>query len=433
MVWNPPSEVSVEQIEAASRAAVERADEPISVEQYLFTIESLGLEWDVGGAVYQPRGAVTTGPDGRPVGVFLIHGGGGDHRGFDTMARLLARQKGYRVVTVTYPGNLYLGPDHGAADPYDWPGDTFGPDGAIRTPMWRRGEVIDSGQYDLVEEVGDDVFRAKYGTLMFLRAKPGTRFHDRLAAWPGAYEDAFVAACARFLPADTYSIYASGVSTGGPFAHMLLQRVPNIVGLVGAESSPYGAIFSRMLGQGWPYDFDMMTIRTWRDVARYAGPEAGPEAYRRLPWLMEEVFEKHRSMTHRPLLKAQHLVQFAAVDALEHAAQATARRLGLDEAGTKELVDRFTGYPFPLGEGARPVPPLLYCIMANSRDHTYQRYSEILLPALAELDPAPKASIVRFAVGVHSYQQPLGDLPFGTAPAVADVWADAISGGYYLT
>src|SRR5690606_28597935 len=134
MTWVPPKRVTVEQIEESSRAAVARDDVPVDVEEYLFRIESLGLQWDVGGAVYQPRSAVATGADGRPVGVFLIHGGGGDHRGFDTMARLLARTKGYRVVTITYPGNLYLG-----GDGYDWPGDTFGDDGAIRTPMWLKG------------------------------------------------------------------------------------------------------------------------------------------------------------------------------------------------------------------------------------------------------------------------------------------------------
>ncbi|MBB5788832.1 hypothetical protein [Jiangella mangrovi] len=427
MVWTPPATVSVEQIRESSRGAEARAGEPIDVEQYLFTIESLGLPWDIGGAIYQPRGPVAVGPDGKAVGVFLIHGGGGDHRGFDTMARLLAQGKGYRVVTITYPGNLYL-----EGETYDWPGDTFGDDGSIRTPMWKKGEAVTPDQYDLVEIKGDDVFRAKYGTLMFLKAHPGSRFFDRLAAWPMAYEDAFVEACRRFLPAEDYSIYCSGVSTGGPFAHMILQRVENIVGLVGAESSPYGSIFSAMLDQGWPYDFDMMTVRTWRDVARYAGPEAGADAGRRLPWLMEEVFEKHRAMTHRPLLKAQHLVQFCATDALERAAEASAARLGLGEDATKELKTRFAGYPFPLGGDARPVPPLLYSIMANSRDHTFQRYDEILLPALARLDPAPKANIVRFDIGVHQYQAPLGDLPYGTAPAVADLWADAIDGGYYL-
>jgi pimeloyl-ACP methyl ester carboxylesterase len=392
----------------------------------LLRIDSLDLPWDVGGLVYDPAGPIATGPDGKQIGVLLIHGGGGDHRSFDVMARLLAG-KGYRVVTVTYPGNLYLGNKE-----HDWPGDTMEGNGKARTPIWAQDEEIDQDQYDLVERQGDDIFRAKYGTLFFAHAKPGTRFYDRLAAQPMAYEEAYQAVCLKFLGPDTFSIYCSGVSTGGHQAHLLLQRVPNIVGLVGAESSPFGSIFGKMLNQGWPYNFDMMTVRTWRDVARYAGPEAGPEGARRLPWLMEEVFEKHRGMLHKPLMKAQQIVQFGAVDALRNAATAVAARLKLGDKASEELRDRFAAYPSPLPSSKRPVPPLLYCIMANSRDHSFERYNGILLPELAKLDTPPKARIVRFDEGIHTYQVVLPGLPYGTAPAVADMWEQAIMGGYYL-
>ena len=58
---------------------------------------------------------------------------------------------------------------------------------------------------------------------------------------------------------------------------MLLQRVENVVGLIGTESSPFGAIFSEMLEHDrGTIPFNYLTVRTWRDIARYAAPEAGP-------------------------------------------------------------------------------------------------------------------------------------------------------------
>jgi hypothetical protein len=428
MAWEPPEEVSVEEVRASSRRAEELYGKDINVEEYLIRIESLGLEWDVGGSIYTPTGEIPTGPDGKKIGAFLIHGGGGDHRGFDIMARMLASTKGYKVVTVSYPGNLYLGNES-----HEWPGDTMNQDGSARVPMWLKEEVIGPDQYDMIEDKGDDIFRAKYGTLFFARAKPGTRFYDRLAAWPIAYQDAYKEVCRRFLDEDTFSIYCSGASTGGHQAHMMLQRVPNIVGLVGAETSAFGSIFSKMLDQGWPFDFDMMTVRTWRDVARYAGPEDGARAAQRLPWLMEEVFEKHNSMLHKPLIKAQQIGQFAAYDALKNAARATAKRLNLNAEEAAELEERYLAYPAPLPASVKPMPPALYCIMANSRDHSFERYNGVLLPELAKLDQPPKARIVRFATGIHTYQVALPGLPYGTAPAVADMWHEAIMGGYYLS
>ncbi|MCW2881541.1 MAG: hypothetical protein JWQ95_5641 [Sphaerisporangium sp.] len=428
-MWTPPASVSREKLLQDSRnAEAVYSPDKVKVEEFLFRIESLGLPWDIGGAIYDPTGSPAWGPDGRRVGILLIHGGGEDHRSFDTLARLLAGCKGYRVVAVSYPGNLYLG-----NDTHDWPGDTIESDGSVRTPMWARDEIISPDQYDLVQDASDPAFHAKYGTLIFTRAREGTPFHHRLAAWPYAYEEAFRQTCARYLPEADYSIYASGHSTGGPLTHMLLQRVQNIVGFVGAESSPYGYIFAKMLGQGWPYDFDMMTVRTWRDVARYAGPEAGPEGSMRLPSLMEEVFARHASMTHLPLLKAQQLIQFCAVDALKNAAGAVAKRLRMTQRSTDELIERFAGYPFPLRSGARPVPPLIYCIMSGSRDHSAERYHGILLPELGKLEPAPKAHVVQFEDGTHYYQNAFGSHPFGTAPGVVELWSSAISGGYFLS
>jgi len=428
--WEPPNEITRPDIVAISNEVLARPDNPYTVRDDFFRIRSLELDWDICGQVYEPINpdSVLTGADGKRVGIFLLHGGGGDHRSMDTMARLLAGKFRIKVATMTYPGHYNLLDPKG-----DWPGDTINPDGTARVPLWDQRQPITSDQYDLVQDRSDPVLRAKYGTLFFLRAREGTAFYDRLGAWPLAFEEAMKAVCARNFPPGEYSVYAHGHSTGGPFVHMLLQRVPNLAGLVGMESSPFGSIFSQMLDQGWKFPFNYITVRTWRDTARYAGPEAGPEGARRLPWLIEDVMEDWERKKHLPGLKSQHLVQFAAVDTLEQAARHSAQRLQMSPVATEALVARFRGYPFHLsGEDAPPVPPLIYGLAEGSRDHTPERYRNILLPALAAMRPAPRVRLVLFRAGVHAYTKAESELPKGPAPAVAQLWHDAITGGYYI-
>ena len=428
--WTPPQQITREEIVRASDDVLARPELPITATEQVFRIRELGLDWDIGGMVYQPEDEanIPTGADGKKVGVFLLHGGAGDHRGKDEMARFLASRFGYKVATMTYPGKLYL------LDPSrDWPGDTVNPDGTARTPLWQVDRPITPDQYELIQDRSNPVYRAKWGTMFVLRAKKGTEFHDRMAAWPGAFEAAMVEVCRRNFPSDEFSIYAHGHSTGGPFVHMLLQRVPNIAGLIGMETSPFGHIFAAMLGMQWDYSFDQLVIRTWRHIAKYAGVEAGPEGMWRLPWIMEEVFEKWDRARTQPQFKAEYLVTYGAADALAAAARATAHRLTLNGDETNALVQRFTGYPRELtGPGARPVPPLLYGIAQGSRDHTIERYEQIVLPRLAAIDPAPRAKLVVFRAGVHGYERAEEDLPSGLLPAIASLWDDAIRCGYYV-
>jgi hypothetical protein len=381
--------------------------------------------------VYEPAdpASAAVGADGRRVGVFLLHGGGGDHRGKDRMARFLASKFGWKVVTLTYPGNLYL------LDPSrDWPGDTINPDGSARTPLWNLQAPITRDQYDLVEDRSDPAKRAKWGTLFFLRARPGTDFYWRMAAWPMAFEEAMQDVCRRHLPVGEYSIYAHGHSTGGPFVHMLLQRVENVAGLIGMESSPFGYLFSRMLGMTWDFPFNQLTVRTWRHIAKYAGAEAEEGAQWRLPWLMEDVFEAWDRTKVSAQFKAEYFLTYGSTQALGEMARATAERLRLDEDAAEDLVRHFQGYARELsGPGTRPVPPLLYGINRGSRDHTEDRYKKIVLPAVAQMKPAPKAQVVVFNAGVHSYEKAEEGLPRGTLPAVAELWKRAIEGGYYTT
>jgi hypothetical protein len=182
----------------------------------------------------------------------------------------------------------------------------------------------------------------------------------------------------------------------------------------------------------WDHPFNYLSVRSWRDIARYRGPEAGPEGMQRLPWLIEDIFEEWDSRKHLPNMKWQYQIHYGDPDALEVAARAVALRLQYSSSETADLVARYRGYVGALsGPGVRPMPPLLYAITANSRDHTREMYEDILLPLLAELDPAPKVSLTRFQAGVHSYMRPEPDLPRGVGPAMGQLWRDAITTGFY--
>ena len=126
-----------------------------------------------------------------------------------------------------------------------------------------------------------------------------------MAAWPVAFEEGMKEAMRRHLPEGTFSIYGEGHSTGGPFVSMLSQRVPNFAGVVATEHTPFGHVgamrdnWSGSLGKVSGFErvstddavrsdpFNELYIRTWRDLARYAGPEAlgqqGPAALMQLP------------------------------------------------------------------------------------------------------------------------------------------------------
>src|SRR5262249_11824799 len=149
-------------------------------------------------------------------------------------------------------------------------------------------------------------------------------------------------------------------------------------------------------------------IRTWRDCARYAGPEAlgreGPSALMRLPSLMEEVLDWWDQEKPRPQFKAEYIITHNIAKSLSETAQVSAERLGLSQSDTKALVEHYCGYPFPLsGHGAKPVPPVLFAIAKDSRDHSPEVYQEVVLPMFATIDPAPRVSVSRFGAGTHFY------------------------------
>jgi hypothetical protein len=96
-------------------------------------------------------------------------------------------------------------------------------------------------------------------------------------------------------------------------------------------------------------------------------------------------------------------------------------------------VAQYQAYPLPLqAAGVKPLPPLLYGIAQGSRDHTLERYTQVVLPAYAALQPRPRAAVVRFQAGVHGYEKAEAGLPRGVLPAVLQLWSTAIARGYYL-
>ncbi len=437
--WDPPSEVSREEIVEISRTVLTMPEIRLKTREDIFRIRALDMVWDMGAMVYEPEdpSKIPTGPDGNKIGVFLIHGGSGDHRSKDREARFLVAKFGFKVVSMSYPGRLYL------LDPSrDWPGDTIKPDGSVRTPIWNTDKLITEDQYEIVE---DTSLHIKYGTLTLACAKEGSEFYNRMAGWPAAFEEAGKDLMRRHLPVGEYSIYIHGHSTGGPFSFMLTQRVENIVGVIGMETSPFGYILrvqARSSGNptGKQYGdlpFNCLHIRTWRDTARYAGPEAlmqeGPEALMRLPTLIEEVFQSWERGKNRPNFKAEGPIHFGSVHQLSQAARAAAKWLNMSTGETQALIEQYVGYSRELrGVDIKPVPPVIFGMALASADHTPERYQQVTLPMFAAMDPPPKVRLVEFKAGTHGYSSPEPDLPMGTFPAVAKLWYDAIINGYYL-
>jgi hypothetical protein len=447
--WRLSAGVSRRRAEAISRAVLARRRARLVRQEDIFRLHALGLDWDIGVMVYTPHGRVARGADGRKAGFFLLHGGNGDYKSVEPLALLLAERFRYKVVSMTFPGRLYL-PDPSR----DWPGDTLDAHGRARMPLWKRGEVIGPDQYTIVRDTG---LRARYGTRAFARARPGTLFHERMAAWPVAFDDGMLEACRRHLPTDTYSVYAHGHSTGGAFTAVLSQRLENFAGQTEVETAPIGVInrakhaWSGSMGKikgfakSGPNEaddvlndpFTDLYLRSWRDRARYAGPEAlgreGPAALMRLPMLMEEILDGWAEERLRPQFKAEFPVTHNVAATLARAARTAARRLGLDRAATSALVDRYLHYGrYRERPDARPVPPILFVNSRYSRDNSEEVFRAVVLPMLARLDPAPRTRLVMVDAGSHIYMEPDGPrLPLGIAPVAASLFDAAIQGGFF--
>lgn len=424
--WEPPSVVSPAEVLSLNHQVAALPDLPINVVEDIFRINALEMDWDIGVVVYEPQepSRTPTGPDGKKTGVFLLHGGVSDFKSVEGIAKTLASKYAIKVATMTFPGRFYF------SDPSrDWPGDVEYDDGAARTPLWSKETRITRDQYTIVQDTSK---RAEYGTLISLSAKPGTEFYYRMAAWPAAFEEAIKETARRQFPEGEFSIYVHGHSTGGPFAMMASQRVPNIAGLLGYGSSPFGWMYPVISGDDWPFPFGQLRLRTWRDTARYLY-EGMKDLDIGLPMLIELTFERWESAKKRPNFKAEDFIHKNSTQALEAAARVSAGRLKLSNHESDALVQCYLGYTRELsGTGIKPVPNFLSIHGINDDTVTLQRCQRSL-PLFAALSPAPKVRPVSLGAGVHSWGWTDDRLAQGIVPPVAKLWHDAIMNGFFLT
>ena len=152
----------------------------------------------------------------------------------------------------------------------------------------------------------------------------------------------------------------------------------------------------------------------------------------RLPWLMEEILDAWENARKRPQFKAEYMITHNILGSLEQAARVSAARLELDQSATDALIERFKGYTRELsGPNVKPVPPFLFVISKDSRDHSPEVYREVILPAFSAMTPTPRVAVTRMLAGVHTYTKPEADLPMGIAPAAAQYYHDAIMAGFF--
>ncbi len=424
--WETPCVVSRDEVIALNHEVMAMPTIEARTGEDLFRIHALEKEWDIGIVVYGPSDSskIPVGPDAKKIGIFLLHGGVSDFKSVERVARLLAEKFAIKVATMTFPGRFYF-PDPSR----DWPGDVENLDGSARTPLWSKETRITPDQYTIVK---DSSKRESYGTLISLAAKKGAEFYDRMAAWPVAFEEAVMETARRQFPDGEFSIYIHGHSTGGPFAMMATQRIPNIKGVLGYGSSPFGYMYPVISGDHWNFPFNQLRLRTWRDTARYMY-EGLKKSGIGLPMLIELTFERWEIAKKRPNFKAEDFIHKNSTRSLEEAARVSAARLRLSNRETDNLVQRYLGYTREIsGPSVKPVPPFLSIHGIGDDTVTLQRCQRSL-PLFAKLSPAPKIRCVSLGAGVHSWGHTEPDLPAGIAPPVAKLWYDTIINGFYLT
>ena len=94
-----------------SRKVLAMPDIPLQAREEMIRIRVLEMDWDIAAMVYEPvdPAKIPTGADGRKVGLFLLHGGSGDHRSMDRLARFLTSKFGYKIVNMSVPGRVVAG------------------------------------------------------------------------------------------------------------------------------------------------------------------------------------------------------------------------------------------------------------------------------------------------------------------------------------
>ncbi len=98
--------------------------------------------------------------------------------------------------------------------------------------------------------------------------------------------------------------------------------------------------------------------------------------------------------------KAAYIVTHNITDSLAEGARVSAARFKMNQDETDALVNHFIGHTRELsGANVKPVPPFLFEISKDSRDHSPEVYAEVIMPGFRAMKPAPKSGITRFGAG----------------------------------
>ena len=108
--WEPPAALSLEQVSQLDRQVASMPDLSVLVHEDIFRIRELEMDWDIGVVVYDPENAdnIPIGPDGKKIGIFLLHGGVSDFKSVERIARILPGKFGIKVASMTFPGRFYF-------------------------------------------------------------------------------------------------------------------------------------------------------------------------------------------------------------------------------------------------------------------------------------------------------------------------------------
>ena len=278
--WQAPEFISREQC-VRDTEEVLACRYPHQTNRRYFRTNVLGMDWDIGMVAPEPEDSskVPVGADGKKTGIYLLHGGSGDLKCTEAM-QSCSQKFGYKVLAVSFPGRSISPIRPRLAGKYR------PRDGTVRTPIWKKGEVITPDQYDVVK---DTTKRKRYGTRTFAKPSP-TLISTTVWLLGRPPSRKAEGSLLRNFPEGEYSIYVHGHSTGGPFVSMLSQRVPTWRASRHG-TSPFGYIYcERASGAAtWERSQDTkkskrrtgptdplkeLYIRSWRDLARYQGPEA---------------------------------------------------------------------------------------------------------------------------------------------------------------
>ena len=75
--WEPPASISLDEVVKLNDEVGCKSGAAIEISEDIFRIHELAMDWDIGVVRYLPQDEmrIPSGPDGKKVGVFLLHGG----------------------------------------------------------------------------------------------------------------------------------------------------------------------------------------------------------------------------------------------------------------------------------------------------------------------------------------------------------------------